>query len=320
MSALLFPILAALGPIFGSFLLGAGLRASGFLQDAFWDGADRLIFWVLFPCLLFTNTARADLSGPETAGMAFVLVLAVLGTALLARISKPAVALPDRSYVSVYQAAFRMNAYVGLAASAALLPVAGPGLAAIAVAIIAPLINGLGVIALTGLHKEADGPPPSRLSVLLRLFRNPLILATVLGAAVNLIGIPIPAPLWSILAILSAGALPLALISVGAGLRFEALRGNRRGIAIGTGLKLIAAPLLTIGLAYGAGLGGAAALVAVIFTALPTSASSYQMTKTMGGDAPLMAGLITAQTVAAAVTMPVLLMLAAALFAPGGLP
>ena len=319
MSSLLGPILAALSPIFGAFVFGAGLRMSGFLGDAFWDGADRLIFWVLFPSLLFINTARADLSGPETATMAVALVLAVLGTAALARLLKPALALPDRSFVSVYQAAFRMNAYVGLAASAALLPTAGPGLAAIAVAIIAPLINGLGVVALSRLQ-DSDGAGRGSIAALSqKLVQNPLIAATLLGAAVNLTGLPIPGPAWSILEILAAGALPLALISVGAGLRPDALRHAGWGIAAGTGLKLIAAPLLTIGLAHSIGMTGAAALVAVIFTALPTSASSYQMTKTMGGDAPLMAGLITAQTLAAAVTMPLVLLLAVTLFAPAGL-
>jgi len=319
MTAFLIPILTALSPIFGSFLLGAVMRRSGFLSDRFWDGADRLIFWVLFPCLLFVSTARADLSGPETAGMALVLTGAVLGTALLARLCKPAMGLPNRSYVSIYQGAFRMNAYVGLAASAALLPGAGPGLAAIAVAIVAPLINGLGVLALSKLNAKAVNARASALTMLAGLLKNPLILATLLGALLNLSGIGLPQPVWAILEILAAGALPLALISVGAGLRLEALRQGRGPIVVGTMLKLLAAPLLTIGAALACGLSGPAAFVAVIFTALPTSASSYQMTKSMGGDAPLMAALITAQTLGAAVSMPIILLLAAAQFLPGGL-
>ncbi len=319
MTVFLIPILTALSPIFGSFVLGAIMRRSGFLSDGFWDGADKLIFWVLFPSLLFVSTAKADLSGPQTASMAFVLAGAVLGTAALARLCKPAMGLPDRSYVSIYQGAFRMNAYVGLAASAALLPGPGPGLAAIAVAIVAPLINGLGVLALSNLNTEKKGERPSAPQLAAVLLKNPLIAATLLGAILNLSGVGLPRPVWAMLEILAAGALPLALISVGAGLRLEALQQSRGPIVIGTVLKLVAAPLLTLGAALAVGLTGPAALVAVIFTALPTSASSYQMTKSMGGDAPLMAGLITAQTVAAALTMPIVLLLAAAQFLPDGL-
>ena len=49
--------------------------------------------------------------------------------------------------------------------------------------------------------------------------------------------------------------------------------------------------------------------VAVLFAALPTASSSYIMSRQLGGDAPLMAGITTLQTLLAAVTLPLTLAL-----------
>lgn len=318
MTALLGPILSAIFPIFAVVVLGSVLRRSGFLPQTFWDGLDKAIFWILFPCLLFAVTGRAGLSGPDTLNMAIVLVLSTLGTAFLARLSKPMLRLPDRSFVAVYQSAFRMNAYVGLAASASLLGTTGSAFAAIAVAIVAPLINTLGVIALAGMNGRESGTRPSTLSLLRSVVTNPLILSTVTGAVVNLIGLPLPDALWDTFDVIGKAALPMALLSVGAGLRLRALKSAGWSVGVGAFLKLIAAPAITIAVCLALGFSGPAALVAVIFTAPPASVSSYQMTKAMGGDADLMAASITVQTVAAAVTMTLVLLYATAWFLPEG--
>lgn len=319
MTALLVPILSAIFPIFAVVVLGSTLRRSGFLAATFWDGLDKAIFWILFPCLLFAVTGRANLSGPDTVNMAIVLVASTLGTALLARLSKPLVRLPDRSFVAVYQSAFRMNAYVGLAASASLLGTTGSAFAAIAVAIVAPLINTLGVIALAGMNGRASGTRPSVLSLARSVVANPLILSTLAGAVVNLLGVPLPEAVWDTVDVIGKAALPMALLSVGAGLRLRALKSAGWPVGVGAFLKLIAAPAITVAAALALGFSGPAALVAVIFTAPPASVSSYQMTKAMGGDADLMAASISVQTIAASLTMTLVLLYATALFLPGGL-
>ncbi len=322
---LLVPIMVALSPIFGMFVLGAGLKKFGLVKQAAWDGLDRLVFLVLFPTLLFVNSAKADLEGDAVGGMLIVLSSAIFATAFATRAVKSLGGLNDRDFVTVYQAAYRMNAYVGIAASTALLGIGGAGLAAIAVAIISPLINGLSVIALVKLQSSSQSDSEraiSRWEVLGRIMRgffvNPLIMATLAGVLFNLSGLTMPSILESLLTILASGALPLALLGVGAGLSLSAFKGVGSGLFIGCFNKLILAPGLTILAALAIGFGGAGAFVAVIFTALPTSASAYQMTKAMGGNADLMAVLITAQTVVAAITMPLILVLAGILFLPQG--
>jgi predicted permease len=53
-------------------------------------------------------------------------------------------------------------------------------------------------------------------------------------------------------------------------------------------------------------------VIVAICAAVPTSPSAYVMARQMGGDAPLLAQIITLQTILAAVTMPIAIALAAA--------
>ena len=78
--------------------------------------------------------------------------------------------------------------------------------------------------------------------------------------------------------------------------------------------KFAAMPTLTAGACLIAGLDGEVALLAVLFNALPTASSSYVMARQMGGDAPLMASLVATQTVVAALTVPLAMLAAQAIF------
>ena len=66
-------------------------------------------------------------------------------------------------------------------------------------------------------------------------------------------------------------------------------------------------PVLTFLLCRGFGIEGTTAAVAVLYAAMPNSATAYVMARQMGGDTVMLAGSITATTLAAAVTMPVIL-------------
>jgi hypothetical protein len=80
-------------------------------------------------------------------------------------------------------------------------------------------------------------------------------------------------------------------------------------VLVASGLKLLILPLLTTLACRLLGIDELAMAVAVIFAALPTATSAYILAQQMGGDAQLMAGLLTVQTLAAVVTMPLVLLL-----------
>ena len=134
--------------------------------------------------------------------------------------------------------------------------------------------------------------------------RNPLIIACVLGIAANVSGFGVPAPLEGVLELLSGAAPPVGLLCVGAGLDLVAVRAGRFWVALCCALKLAAMPAIALGLAWTLGLSDGATKVLVTFHALPTAPAAYILARQLGGDALLMAGILTAQTALAVVTLP----------------
>jgi len=306
-------ILAALAPIFLVIALGAAVRRAGWLADGFWDGAEKLVYYGLFPCLLFRKAAGAPLDQLAAGPVVVTLLGAILGTGLAAFALRPTLGLGPAAFGSVFQGSIRMNTYVGFAAAAALAGEVGAALAALCAAVMVPSVNALSIAVLTGLHGGADGARPGGLRLAWRILRglalHQLILAILAGLALNLAGLPIPPLIDPATEILAAGALPLALLTVGAGLRLSSLHGTGRAMGAALALKLALHPALAASLAILLGLEGAALLTVMIFAALPSSASGYHMARRMGGDAPLLAGVISAQTLAAAITLPAIILL-----------
>ena len=140
--------------------------------------------------------------------------------------------------------------------------------------------------------------------------KNPIIIACLLGAVLNVTRLGLPPIIGPILEIIGHAALPLGLMAVGAGLDFTAVREARNAVIGTAALKLAVTPAVTYAACQVFGVTGPAAAVAVMFMALPVSAASYVMSRQLGGDGSLMAGIVTATTLGAAVTLPLVLVLA----------
>ena len=122
--------------------------------------------------------------------------------------------------------------------------------------------------------------------------------------AANASGFGVPAPFESVLKLLSGAAPPVGLLCVGAGLDLAVVRTGRFRVALCCALKLAAMPAIALGLAWTLGLSDGAAKALVTFHALPTAPAAYILARQLGGDALLMAGMLTAQTALAVVTLP----------------
>jgi predicted permease len=126
----------------------------------------------------------------------------------------------------------------------------------------------------------------------------------------NVTGIGLPGPLYPVFDMLGSGALGVGLLVVGAGLAFGKVREHRVQVAFGTAIRLLGMPLLMFTGGWLFGIQGLPLTVAVLAGAVPTASSSYVLARQMGGDAPLMANLITVQVIVSVVTLPLMIWLA----------
>jgi malonate transporter and related proteins len=295
----------ALAPVFLLIALGGLLRRRGFPGDVFWPAAEQLVYRLLLPALLLVTTASSDLTGFRILPIAVVLVAAILSTAALTFTLRGRLGLDSAGFTSVFQAAIRNNTYVGLAGAAALYGEAGLAVMGIVVFVVVTLVNLLSVIVLVS-HR--GGVVRGR-DLLASVAANPLIVACVTGFALNLVGLGLFELARSVLDILGSAALTLGLLCVGAGLDPTKLGRNPPVVAAASALKLVVMPLTTWLFCRLLGVEGVTAATAILFAASPISASAYVLAGQLGGDAPLMAGLITVTTVMAVFTMPLVLAL-----------
>jgi predicted permease len=266
------------------------------LDRPIWEAAEKLVYYLLFPVLLFNSIVRTPLQPAETlslggAGMAVVLLGMGLAYALRAWPGVDA-----RAHASGAQVAFRFNSYVALALAERLQGAQGVAWVALLVALCVPLCNVGAVLPLArhgghGLTRE--------------LARNPLILGTLAGLAANLAGLRLPEPAALTLHRIGLAALPLGLMAVGAGLRLGALR-EAPGLATALlAIRHALLPLFALGLGRWLDLAAGQQLVLLMFAALPTASSCYVLAARMGGHAAFVAGLVTLSTLVGMLSLPV---------------
>lgn len=141
--------------------------------------------------------------------------------------------------------------------------------------------------------------------VLRQLAINPLVVACFAGITLQALGTGLPPGIEPLLKALGQASLPLGLLCVGAALELGSVRQWLRPVGYASVVKFLIMPVVTLYACHLFGLDGKAAIAALLFQALPTASSSYIMARQLGGDAPLMAGIIACQTVLAAVALPV---------------
>ncbi len=302
----MLPIVLAILPIFILIFLGYGLRRLGVLGEGFWRGAERLVYFVLFPPLLFTTLAGADFAALAAGELALAMVAGAGALMALLSAARPLLGIDGPAFTSLAQGALRQNTYIGFSAAFALYGTDGLAAAAIWVAAVTPIAN---VYCIGLLVRHGTAAEPGVRAVTLAVLKNPIILASAAGAGVNLAGLALPSVADEVLAILARGALPLGLLAVGAGLDFAAVRKGGRALPLAVVAKLAVLPLFVLVSLQAFAVTGLGATVALLIAGLPTAPTSYILARQLGGDARLLAGIITVQTACAMVTLPLVLTL-----------
>lgn len=294
-------LLIALIPIALLIALGAYLKRLNFLADTFWSQAERLGYYVLLPSLFFHGLATAKLDGVPVQGMIMALVLSTVVVSLLLLGARRFINGDNAAFTSVFQGGIRFNNYVGVSAAAGLFGSQGIALAAVANAAIVPTVNILCVLVFA--RYGSSGRMPVR-KVFRQLALNPLVLACFGGILVQVLGWNLVAGFEPVLKALGQASLPLGLLCVGAALELGSIRQWLRPVGCSSVVKFLVMPSVTLWACHLFGLSGKAAIAALLFQALPTASSSYIMARQLGGDAPLMAGIIACQTLLAGIALP----------------
>ncbi len=300
-------VVAALLPVFLLIVLGFILKRSLMRLETQWHGLERLTYYVLLPMLLIQSLVKADFTKVPVAGVGGALFLSALVMSLLCLSLRPMLARLDidaPAFTSIFQGATRWQTYVGLAVSGNLYGDVGLALASVAMVAIIPLVNVFSVAVLA--HYASPNKQSPR-EIVMTVVRNPLIWACAVGLAVNVLHVPLPRIWHEAADALGRSSLAIGLLVTGAGLHLEGLLRPSLAAVIGVFLKLVLMPALALALALWFGLSGANLAIVAVCSSVPTASSAYVLARQMGGDAPLLAQIITLQTILAAVTMPIVI-------------
>jgi predicted permease len=300
-------LLAGILPVFVLIAIGYGLRKSNFLPDATWRPIEKLSINLLYPGFLVPAIWGADLSGGSAGAAAASAVTAVIIVGACALAAKPLLKIEGPAYTSVFQGVIRWNSFVFLPVIQSVFGAQGLALAAVMIASIIPVTNIACVAVLARWGADQRGVSP--LALTRAMLSNPILVACLTGLALNFLKVPPIPGVSDTLQLLGGAALPLGLIVAGAGLSFAEVARRKWTVASVTFVKLGIMPPLMWGLCVLFGGDELAQGTALLCGAAPGAAAAYLLARQMGGDAPLMAGIVALTTVGSALSIPILLAL-----------
>ncbi len=307
----------SIAPIVFMVVIGYILKRIGFMSGEFSKMANKLVFRLFLPVMLFKNIYGIDSISSVRIGYIIYAAAAII---ILFLIAIPTVIFLTKKKTcrgALIQSFFRSNyALIGIPLATMLFPGEGGTVATVLSAVSVPLFNILAVIGLSIFSPEADGKGGLK-KVLVGIVKNPLIIGifvglVCLGVRAAFVELSVDfrlssiSSVWNTVSYLSSLATPLALLVLGAQFEFSVISELKKEIISGTFVRCIAVPVLGLGAAYlmfKNSFSGAefAALVAVFAT--PVAVSSVPMAQEMGADATLAGQLVVFTTIGSAFTV-----------------
>ena len=289
-------------PDFSLILCGYFLCRFTGLNRSVWQQTEHLVYYFLFPVLLFYSIAKSPLDIQATSS--FLMAGVSMGLAGIAlSYSLPywpwlGSKINRRDHAASAQIGFRFNSFIALALVERLCGAEGLLLISVLIGFCVPMFN-VGAVWPMARHGDSGFGR--------EIVRNPLILATTSGLAFNLSGFAIPAILDPSLSKIGAASLALGLLSAGAGMEVKALnQGKLLGSLVLT-LKHLFLPCIAWSLAQIFKLNELQTTVLLIFSALPTASTCYVLAARMGYNGSLVAGLVTLSTLLGMLSLPLAL-------------
>ena len=295
----------AVFPIILMVAVGYFIKRIGFIDAEFVKKANKIVFRVFLPAMLFLNVYKiGSFADIDFGFVIYAIAVTLLVFAVMIPVSKLVTANPARRGPLV-QASFRSNyALVGIPLATSLFGAEGAAVATLLSVALIPVYNMLAVTTLSLFSDKVDGKGGfSKVikRVLIGIVKNPLIISIGAGCVALVVraifvnaGISFRltdvVPLYKVLESFSAVATPLSLIVLGGQFEFSAVKSLRREIITGVMVKGIIVPTLALLVAYiffRDSFGGAHFAAFVAAFATPTGVSTVPMTQEMGGDVSL---------------------------------
>jgi malonate transporter len=269
------------------------------LNRTVWEQVESLVYYFLFPVLLFQSIVRSPLDlGAASSLISAGLLLGLSGIALaysLPYLPWMGKRIDKRDHAASAQVAFRFNSFIGLALAERLAGSEGLQMIAVLIGVCVPLFN---VAAVWPMARHA------KRNFVGELLRNPLILGTAAGLVVNLLGFTLPVWLEPTVTRIGAASLALGLMAAGAGLQLGHLTNAKTLSVAVLSIRHLILPLVAISLARAFGLSPVQTTILLAFSALPTASSAYVLAVRMGYNGAYVAGLVTLSTVLGLLSLP----------------
>ncbi len=286
-------------PDFSLILVGYLVCRYTALNRTVWEQVEALVYFLLFPVLLFHSIVKSPLDFKATSsliGAGWALGLAGIGLAYaLPHLPWLGKTMSHRDHAASAQVAFRFNSFIGLALAERLAGPPGLLMIAVLIGVCVPLFNVAAVWPMARHAKKGFAG---------ELVRNPLIIATASGLVANIAGLAIPTWMEPTVSRLGAASLALGLMAAGAGMQLGALaRAKTLAVSV-LAIRHAILPMAAWGLSHLFGLSPLQSTVLLAFSALPTASTCYVLAARMGYDGTYVAALVTVSTLLGMLSLP----------------
>ena len=292
-------------PVFLLIVLGGFLKKIGLIDKHFSNIADKFVFKVCLPCLLYKDLSEIDIHNDfdgEYVVFCFIATLiSIITIWFLARLL-----LKDKSMVGAFvQCSYR--------SSAAILGVAfiqniygSSGMAPIMILASVPLYNIFAVVILV-IESNEPADSSSNFSLIRNsitgILKNPIIIGIAIGLCASYFRIELPGIIYKPISNLAAIASPLALVSLGASFEGRKALAKLKHTFAAASIKLIILAAIFLPPAVYFGFRDQKLIAIVIMLASPSTPTAYIMAKNMHGDATLSASIIVMTTLLSSITL-----------------
>ena len=287
-------------PLMIYMLIGVVLRKTGVVDERIMRGANNIVYYVTLPLMCYRAIAAADIETMFDTPFLLYMAIGIVAVFALSFWLVPIFCKENKRRGVLILGVFRSNdAIFGLAVAAALLGENNLGMMSIAISLSVPLFSILAVIAMERFRSERVRFG----TVLLRVIRNPIMIACYLGFLINLLNIEFPAVMQKPIDSLAAATTPIAFILLGGTISFAAVLKNRAAITAISLLRLLIVPLLAVSSLLLLGFRGEYIVVALIIFGAPVAMLTYTMAVGMQADDELAGTLVAVTSVLSIVTM-----------------